>query len=493
MGRRTRLLHWVPVLVLTALALACGSAPAPKVERRLPPSDGDIVKAAMPAIVLVVNTRDDRKTTWGAGFFDADGHVLTAHHVVEDKGRVSVMLFSEGRSSYSPMDGGIMRFLFENGRELLPATLIKVDSVSDLAMLQIDGDVGQAVGTRPALHWANEGVRPGDRVYALGHPQETPWSFSAGVVGALQYGLIQHDATVGPGSSGGPLLNLRGEVVGVNVAQVVSEPVGLSFARPASVVMSALGGGGHGTTSIDLSSATTSALSCWRAQELALREVEDCFDWETDWKQYTTLVEEAARRVEPGDAQERLLECTRDGDMKARWIAKRREHVVRALDPSFVKGKEDQKLDPADPDLPPDVGQLLREALGDQKMVTPKLDSFEADFRDVMRLRTRLRQGLRVEDTRRVAPDQEWVLLGSRNPDGSVAHFSELYVRVGEVWVQRGAPWPEEIDRLPQAWPQPMESYAAKRSVSLAWLIKRAVHGRTCGPSPEPKTSSDPG
>jgi len=38
-----------------------------------------------------------------------------------------------------------------------------------------------------------------------------------------------------------------------------------------------------------------------------------------------------------------------------------------------------------------------------------------------------------------------------------------------------------------------MESFAAKRSFSLAWLIKRAVHGRTCGPNPDPKTSSDPG
>lgn len=407
----------VPMLVRllpsVLFAAACGTTPTPTDQRPLP-SDGDIVTAAMPAIVLVVNTRADHKTTWGAGFFDADGNVLTAHHVVADPGQVSVLVFREGRPSYSPMDGGIMRFLFENQRELVPATIAKADPVSDVALLRVDPKID--IGLRPALRWAEDCVRPGDRVYALGHPQETPWSFSAGVVGALQYGLIQHDATVGPGSSGGPLLNLRGEVVGVNVAQVVSEPVGLSFARPSLVVMSALGKTG-GDTSIDLASATTSALSCWRAQELALREVADCFDWETDWKQYTALVAEAARHVEPGEAQTRLLACADEGDNKARWIAKRRERVVRALDPTFDKKMDGDDIDPADPDLPPDVAKLLRDR--NQKGATPGL--FESDFRDVTRLRTRLRQGLRVEDTRRVAPDQEWVLLGSRNPDGTVA------------------------------------------------------------------------
>jgi len=52
------------------------------------------------------------------------------------------------------------------------------------------------------------------------------------VVGAIEKSAIQHDAAISHGSSGGPLLNSRGEVVGINIAKVLSEPRGLGFARP---------------------------------------------------------------------------------------------------------------------------------------------------------------------------------------------------------------------------------------------------------------------
>jgi len=478
-------------LLGATLVGACGSAaPAPAVIIAPTPSDAELVKAAMPSIVLVVNSRDDRKTTWGAGFFFAPGKVLTAHHVVADKGKIAIMPFRPERPSYSPMDGGLKRFLFENTRDLVPAQVARVDAVSDLALLEIEGDLGQ----RPFLTWAGDDVRPGDRVYALGHPQETPWSFSAGVVGALQYGLIQHDATVGPGSSGGPLLNLRGEVVGVNVAQIVSEPVGLSFARPGHVVASAIGDSGSPATSIDVSTPTATALSCWRAQELALKEVGECFDWESEWRQYRSIIDEAAAHAPNDEVRARILGCARDGDHKARWIARRREKVARALDPSFEQGRKEQELDPADPELPPAVAALLRDGLAAWRRSESAGDSsFEADFRDPLRLRKRLRQGLRIEDTRRVAPDAEWVLLGSRNDDGTVAHFAELYVRIGDHWLQRGMPWPEDIERLPRGWPEPMETFAMKRALSVPHIVKKALHGPLCDqaarqpPAPGPR------
>lgn len=466
--------RWAPVgLALAASFAACGSTPSSPVAPVR--SDVELVQAAMPAIVLVVNARDDGQIGWGAGFFDHRGRILTAQHVVAAPGRLSVLLFEKDRPSYSPMDGGIKRFLFECSRELLPVRVARQDVVSDLALLELDRDIGP----RPTLPWAGTPVHPGERVLALGHPQETPWSYSAGVVGALQYGLIQHDATLGPGSSGGPLLNLRGEVVGVNVAQVVSEPVGLSFARPTSVVASALEDR-TAATIIDLSSATSSALSCWRAQELALREVADCFDWDTEWRQYVELVGEAARHL-PEDLRPRLLACGDGPGARDRWIAGRREKVVRALDPSFVK--ENKILDPSDPDLPPEIAELLRASI-DAMAKSRAEDPVEADYHDVTRLRSRLRQGLRVEDTRRVGPEREWVLLASRNDDGSLAHFSELYVEVRGQWVQRGAPWPDDLAGLPAGWPTPIETFAGKRSYGLAYLIKRAKHGDACGPRP---------
>jgi len=202
-----------PALPITASALAlclsaalgCGSGPAPReVEgaRGASSSVSALIQEALPAIVLVVARLDGDKSRFGAGFFDASGRVVTAQHVVASARSVAVLPFKKGRASYSPMDGGLKRFLFENTPELVPARVLKEDGVSDLALLEVSADIGP----RRALNWAHADVLPGDRVLALGHPQETPWSFSAGVVGALQYGIIQHDAAVGPGSSGGPLL-----------------------------------------------------------------------------------------------------------------------------------------------------------------------------------------------------------------------------------------------------------------------------------------------
>jgi len=439
--------------------------------------DVELVRRVMPSIVLVVNSRADGKTTYGAGFFAAPGKVLTALHVVEDKGTVALIFYRAGRPTYSPMDGGIMRFLFENTRDLVPATIAQRDGVSDLATLAFDP---AALPNPPVLPWAADDVRPGERVLALGHPQQTPWSFSAGIVGALQYGLIQHDATVGPGSSGGPLLNTRGEVVGVNVAQVVSQPVGLSFARPAHVVTSAFGGEAR-PTMIDLGSATSSALSCWRAQELALREVAECFDWESEWRQYVLIVEEAANLVTDPDLKARIAQCaTRPGE-KAAFIERRRTGVIRALDPSAMKSSEAKEIDPDDRDLPPAVMALFKEGIAESKR-TPEGSTalFAEDFRDPGRMRSRLRMGLRVEDTRRIAPDLEWVLFASKNSDGSVAHFSELYAKVGDQWLQRAMPWPDEVSRMPKSWPPPMDTFAIKRKISLAYIVRRALRAEGC-------------
>ncbi len=461
-------------LGLASVLVVSACASAPKVTQDDERPQSAIIQSALPSIVLVVAELPDDKYRFGAGFFDASGRVLTAQHVVAGHTNLSVMPFRAGRPSYSPMDGGMKRFLFENTRELVPASVAREDGVSDIALLEVSAELTP----RPGLPWAHAEAHPGDRVFALGHPQETPWSFSAGVIGALQYGLIQHDATVGPGSSGGPLLNQRGEVVGINVAQVVSLPVGLSFARPAHVVALALGELSSSTT-LDLSSPTSAALSCWRAQELALTDVAECFDWDAEWAQYGALVREAATFVPEGELRQKILECsTLD---KTAWTERRRYHVTRALDPSYEKSSaRSADPDPNDPELPPEVAKLVAEGLTEWKESDPKDTSFQADFRDPKRLRQRLRLGLRVEDTRRVAPNLEWVLLGSPNSDGTVAHFSELYVRVGERWLQRGMPWPDDVAKLPRAWPPPMESFSLQRKFSLASLIKRAKAGKPC-------------
>jgi serine protease Do len=154
----------------------------------------------------------------GSGFvIRKDGVVLTNNHVVDNAKQVTVTL-SDGRE----FDAKVM------GR----------DPKTDLAVLKID-----AKGTLPTAHFGDsDDLRVGDWVVAIGNPFGLSNTVTAGIVsakgrtiGAGPYDdFIQTDAPINPGNSGGPLLNERGEVVGINTA-IFSQSggnVGIGFAIP---------------------------------------------------------------------------------------------------------------------------------------------------------------------------------------------------------------------------------------------------------------------
>jgi hypothetical protein len=361
--------------------------------------------------------------------------------------------------------------------------IVAKDASLDLAVLRIDADTTAL----PKLPWRTTSVRPGDRVLALGHPQETVWSFSEGVVGSLQQGMVQHDAIIGPGSSGGPLLNDKGEVIGVNVAHVVSEPVGLSWARPIALVAGVFTGR-RLPVELDLSTPASAAVSCWRAQELGLSEAGHCFDWETEWVRYVEAAHQAKKMVSTPVGRGRIDGCTAGDQTRQRWIARQRDDVTRVFDPSRwgeVRSEQERMLsmDPSDPAFPDAFRGRLAGAISKEKAArdgSPEDDGLTVDYRDPRRMLARIRQGLRVERSAHVAPGLTWVLIAFKNGDGSISKLSELYVLVEGKWLQRALPEEREMGLLPSGWPLPPLTFGSARTFCIADLLKVAAQGGPC-------------
>lgn len=175
----------------------------------------------------------------GSGFvIDADGHVLTNSHVVQGADKIEVD-FASGLKVW--------------------ATLVATDGDSDLAVLKVDVPAGQLT---PLPLGDSDQVHPGDSVYAIGNPFSLlAGTMTHGVVSAIGRTLdseraapggqpftagdiIQTDAAINPGNSGGPLLNDRGQVIGINRAirtetfTVSGDAAnsGLGFAVPINIV-----------------------------------------------------------------------------------------------------------------------------------------------------------------------------------------------------------------------------------------------------------------
>jgi len=184
-----------------------------------------VVDAVGPSVVGVVVEREGPSGNdlepIGAGsgvLLTPDGYLLTNHHVVKDAGRCRVML-TDGRN--------------------LGATVVGQDPPNDLALIRADGS-----GLPYAALGDSSTLRVGQLVIAIGNPLGFQSSVSTGVISATGRGMrsldrrlienvIQHTAPLNPGNSGGPLVDSRGRIVGINTA-IIPFAQGIGFAVPAN-------------------------------------------------------------------------------------------------------------------------------------------------------------------------------------------------------------------------------------------------------------------
>ena len=179
------------------------ATPEPTPEPKKPMDTADLAEYVQERTVTVNVEKITGSKSSGSGFFiDSEGTIVTNFHVIDLAQAISVEM--------------------DNGASYPVTEIVDFSNLYDLAILKID------VKDHPYLELAEKDARTGEQVYAVGSALGTlTGSFTGGMVSSTKrtYGeidCIQMDAAISPGNSGGPLVNVYGEVVGINTASYTS-------------------------------------------------------------------------------------------------------------------------------------------------------------------------------------------------------------------------------------------------------------------------------
>jgi len=204
--------------------------PSPEGTENIPQEGGlslqEIYENTIDSVVSIICTGTSGGFTGTGVVLSEDGYLVTNCHVVEDATKISV-LFSDGNQ--------------------LEAQIVGADTVSDLAVLWVD-----AKGLKPAQFGSSDSLRVGDLAVAIGDPLGVEYrgTMTDGIVSAINRDvttggrtmtLIQTNAALNSGNSGGPLLNCYGQVIGINTMKIgaftdSAGVEGIGFAIPSTTV-----------------------------------------------------------------------------------------------------------------------------------------------------------------------------------------------------------------------------------------------------------------
>lgn len=223
-GGSRRLPNWVSRPAKIEITEAANPAPLDSEEQ----NNINLYRKVIPTVVNITSTAVAFDFFYGAvpqqgqgsGFLiDSEGHILTNNHVIAGARQVEVTLWNKKKYR---------------------AEVIGGDRQKDLAILQID-----AKNLASATLGDSKGLEVGQKVYAIGNPFGLSGTMTRGIISSIRSvrgpegnaidGAIQTDAAINPGNSGGPLLNSRGEVIGINsmiLTGGAEQSAGVGFAIP---------------------------------------------------------------------------------------------------------------------------------------------------------------------------------------------------------------------------------------------------------------------
>jgi S1-C subfamily serine protease len=218
--------------------------PFQQFQEQLPPQFRDFFRFQFPQ-----QPREFNRQGSGSGFvIGDDGMIITNYHVVAEALEPGTVNLREG---------GSVTVTFPNTSEEVPVTVVGANELFDIALLRLDDASRLPEGLTPLTFADSDNVRVGQKVIAIGNPFGLQSTVTTGIVsavsrdfpliGRIEVPMIQTDAAINPGNSGGPLLNSRGEVIGVNTAIIPGIAaggqrgnIGIGFAVPSNFVTSNL-------------------------------------------------------------------------------------------------------------------------------------------------------------------------------------------------------------------------------------------------------------